>query len=222
MPLIIFDIDGTISDSVDIDDRCFLQTFKDLYNIDLRETDWSGYSNVTDWGLSREIFRNKLGRDIQPREVLSIKLYFYQLLKAHQQDISPIPGVLDFIASLIRDPDFEVALATGGWKETALLKLSTLGLDTKGMVLKSSNDHFDRKKIVEKAIESALNKAPEIRPSPIIYFGDGLWDYQTCRSLGISFIGIDSKNDQKLASKGVKNVIKDYRFINKNFLLSIY
>ena len=33
MKLLIFDIDGTILDSTEADDQCFIQTFKDLYQI---------------------------------------------------------------------------------------------------------------------------------------------------------------------------------------------
>lgn len=60
MKLIIFDIDGTILDSVNADDKCFIQTFKDLYQIDLTNADWNDFTNVTDTGLTNEIFKNGL------------------------------------------------------------------------------------------------------------------------------------------------------------------
>ena len=49
--------------------------------------------------------------------------------------------------------------------------------------------------------------------------GDGVWDYKTCRNLGIRFIGIDVLQDGKLAAIGAEAVFKD--FCNKNKILDI-
>jgi beta-phosphoglucomutase-like phosphatase (HAD superfamily) len=80
MKLIIFDIDGTILDSVNADNKCFTQTFKDLYQIDLTNTDWNDFKNVTDTGLTNEIFEKLLHRVAEKEEIETIKAHFKSLL----------------------------------------------------------------------------------------------------------------------------------------------
>ncbi len=48
----------------------------------------------------------------------------------------------------------------------------------------------------------------------IIYFGDGLWDYKTCKNLGIRFIGIDYMNNGKLRNAGANQVFRDFTGVN--------
>lgn len=48
------------------------------------------------------------------------------------------------------------------------------------------------------------------KPEQIIYFGDGLWDFQTCQNLNIKFIGIDVEKNNKLQKAGAKTVFNNY------------
>ena len=48
MKLVLFDIDGTLINSVKTDDECFVQTFDELYDIDLTKANWNEYTHVTD------------------------------------------------------------------------------------------------------------------------------------------------------------------------------
>ena len=62
MDLVIFDVDGTLVDSVGVDDRCFVQAFDDALGIRVAQTNWLEYQYQTDSGLAREIFCQHLGR----------------------------------------------------------------------------------------------------------------------------------------------------------------
>ncbi len=56
-------------------------------------------------------------------------------------------------------------------------------------------------------------KSKKKHPSPfeeIIYFGDGYWDYVTCKKMNIRLIGIDILNDGKLKALGTEHVFQDY------------
>ena len=97
MKLLIFDIDGTILDSVNADDKCFIQTFKDLYQIDLTNADWNDFTNVTDTGLTNEIFQKWFNREPKKEEIENIKSYFKNLLKNHSQQFTEIKKSLSFI-----------------------------------------------------------------------------------------------------------------------------
>jgi beta-phosphoglucomutase-like phosphatase (HAD superfamily) len=62
MKLAIFDIDGTLTETNEVDDECFVKAFAASHQITEIETDWTKYTHVTDSGLVSEIFRQKLGR----------------------------------------------------------------------------------------------------------------------------------------------------------------
>lgn len=210
MKLVIFDIDGTILDSVNTDDLCFIQTFKDLYQIDLTNIDWNEFKNVTDTGLTIEIFEKWFKRTPTKSDIETTKTYFYNLLSQRTSEFTEIDGALSFIKSLSKKTDFEIGFATGGWKETAELKCNSIGLDLNEFIFKSSNNHFNRAKIIELVIHEAISKNNLDEFESIVYFGDGLWDLKTTQELGIDFIGVDFKENQKLLNVGVEHVIKDF------------
>jgi len=210
MKLIIFDIDGTILDSVKADDKCFIQTFEELYQIDLANADWNDFENVTDAGLTIEIFEKWLKRVPAQEEIDAIKVHFRNLLVAHMSQFTEIENALSFINLLSIKSEFEIGFATGGWRETAELKCNSVGLNLNDFIFRSSNDHFNRAKIIELVIKDALAKNRFTEFESIVYFGDGIWDFKTTNELGIDFIGVDFKNNGKLIKMGVEKVIGNY------------
>jgi phosphoglycolate phosphatase-like HAD superfamily hydrolase len=220
-PLIVFDIDGTLTTTIEADDFCFIQTFKDLYNIDLGQADWSRFKHVTDLGVSNQIFQNNFKRLPNIKEINSIKNHFLELLKQQfQKDpnkFSEVTGAIEFL-NILKEKNYPLAIATGGWRETALFKLSKIGLKIKDIPFASSNHHYSRSKITQFAIEYAKKKyAADFER--IIYFGDGKWDLLTCQEMGIEFIGVDFYRSRKLKNLGAEIVIED--FSNKENLFGL-
>ena len=52
--LVIFDIDGTLTDTVEVDDRCFLRALEVALSLDQVSDDWAAYPDVTDAGMVAE------------------------------------------------------------------------------------------------------------------------------------------------------------------------
>lgn len=210
MKLIIFDIDGTILDSVKADDECFIQTVKDLYNIDLKDVKWNNFNHVTDSGLTIEIFNTHFGRPPSIKEITVFKKHFKNLLSKRTDEFSEIVHAISFISKLSEINDFEIGFATGGWEETAELKCESVGFKLNNYLVKSASDHFNRTTIIELLIQEALQQNNLFEFESIIYFGDGLWDLKSTSELGIKFIGVDYSDNEILKKAGVKRVIKDY------------
>ena len=208
MHLILFDIDGTVLDSVQADDACFIQTFQELHGIDLSGTDWSDFTHVTDVGLTAEIFERWTQRAPSAAELSAIKTRFYSLLRARASEFKEVPHARAFIEQLAGDPNCVVGFATGGWRETATLKCEAIGLPVNDSVFKSSDDHFDRRQIVQLAIDEAQERYGALGSST--YFGDGVWDWETAQHLGIHFVGVDVHGNGKLRRAGAKRIVRDY------------
>lgn len=211
-PLIVFDIDGTLTDTIKADDFGFIQTYKDLYQIDLGEIDWGNFKYVTDLGLTNQIFQDNFKRLPTDEEINSIKTHFLGLLKKQFDEDADkcreITGAVKFFNDL-REKDYPIAIATGGWQETALFKLEKIGLEINGIPFANSNHHYSRLNITQIAIDSAKEKYSKDLER-IIYFGDGKWDLLNCQEMGIEFIGVDFHKDGKLKKLGAEIVIKDY------------
>jgi len=215
MNLVIFDIDGTLLNSVKTDDECFIQTIDQLYNIDLSESNWADFKNVTDLGLTNEIIEKHFKRLPSNEEVVSIKKYFYNLLSERKAEFKEIAGAIKFIEYLHSIKSIKIAIATGGWKETALLKTNSIGLDLNEIVMKTSNDHYNRAEIIKLAIEDSLVHYKVKEFETITYIGDGIWDYKTAAKLGIQFIGLDATGNGNLEKIGAELIFPDFQNSNE-------
>lgn len=82
MNLAIFDIDGTLTVSNEIDDACFVEAFRDVLGIQGISTNWLDYEHQTDSGLALEICRKHLARDPRDGEIERLQSRFAELLIA--------------------------------------------------------------------------------------------------------------------------------------------
>ncbi len=218
MKLVIFDIDGTLLNSVEADDKCFRLAFRDVFHIDLAHLDWEYFKSITsgtDEGMAVEIFRHYFGRTPSLEEMEKFKWYFHKLLNGnfHQYpgSFEEIPGAAEFFRILYEDKDIGVAISTGSWRDSAILKLAALGIKHRGIPLATSDDDEYRTFIIKKAISESQNAYSKTSFESIIYFGDGLWDLKAATEADTKFIGVDYKRKGTFSGKDVKDVIENYK-----------
>src|SRR2546425_12228616 len=60
MHLVMFDIDGTLTETLKVDEECFVRSFKDVFGFADLDTDWSHYPRTTDSGIFHEVSRHAL------------------------------------------------------------------------------------------------------------------------------------------------------------------
>ena len=214
MKLVLFDIDGTLSDTTAVDDKCFIAAFRDCFDIDIHGQDWSTINNVTDWGITEELFALHKKRSISAKEFQAMKATHCRYIKEEsQKDIDQygeIPGASSFFYTLSERSDIGIGLATGAWRDSAQTKLECIGIQPDQFAFSNSDHHKSREAITENVIFQIL-KQQTYSPESIYYFGDGLWDYKTCKNLGIHFIGVDRHRNGRLQKAGAEHIIQDYK-----------
>ncbi len=129
MKLVMFDIDGTLTQTDRADETCFVQALREVFGFSDVNTDWASYPHCSDSGILEDLFQSRAGRSPLPAEVSAFQAHFLSLLAGATavQTFSPIPGARDFLCSLIEDPAFAVCLASGAWEGSARFKLASAG-----------------------------------------------------------------------------------------------
>lgn len=184
MPIALFDIDGTLTASNEIDSICFADAFREVFGLSIN-TDWGSYEHTTDRGIASEA----LVRSGRPADESALTLHrtrFVELLSQRMTTLDEIPGVCAFLAELLAR-GWRIALCTGAWSASARLKLSRAGFDF-DLPLASCDDDISREAILRRGIELAGEWSDDI----VVSFGDAPWDVRAAANLGLPFLGIAS------------------------------
>jgi beta-phosphoglucomutase-like phosphatase (HAD superfamily) len=195
MPIALFDIDGTLTASNEIDSECFAEAFRDVFGLAI-DTNWDAYEHTTDRGIASEALRRS-GRDADESALALHRTRFIQLLDERMTSLDEIPGARAFLAELLAR-NWRIALCTGAWSASARLKLSRAGLDF-DLPLASCDEEISREGILRRGIELA-GGTDDI----LVSLGDAPWDVRATTNLGLPFIGIGERS-------GAAKVFEDYR-----------
>lgn len=191
MHAVIFDVDGTLVQSNDVDAALYVTAVRSvLGEVRLRES-WNKYDHVTDTGILQDICADNEAT-LSPESLGRIRACFFDLLNRHIASVGSfpeIPGTRAFVAALQESAQHAVAYATGGWEPSARLKLRSAGFPIE-LPLASSDDHSDRISIMKHAL-AALGT----HFTSITYYGDALWDQAAARTLGWQFAAVGRELD---------------------------
>jgi len=201
MSLALFDIDGTLTASNEVDSECRAQAFLDIFGLPLN-TNWNAYEHVTDRGIAIQALREARGRVPTEHELSLDRTRCVELIEERMTSLDEIPGASAFIKEL-RTREWRIALCTGAWDDSARLKLARAGLPA-DLPLASCDDDISREAILRRGIALA-GSANDI----IVSFGDGPWDVRAAATLGLPFISI-GKDAERLRRSGVAEVFANY------------
>ncbi|SRR6266480_302752 len=222
MRLVIFDIDGTLTQTMKADEECFVRSLGEVCGIRDVDTDWSRYEHATDSGIFHEIHEARIGRPPSPSEISRFRHHLVGLLAqlSSEGSFTAVTGASLLLSRLADSAEHRVALATGAWRASARLKMASAGLCYDDYPAASSDDALDRESIIRLSMRRAAERYG--RFSDTVYVGDGVWDARACRSIGIPFIGVGAdRRAARLAAEGAVRVFPDFSETDL-FLTSLY
>jgi phosphoglycolate phosphatase-like HAD superfamily hydrolase len=214
MQLAIFDIDGTLTRTTQLDGDCFLRAVTDELGELPISTNWRDYTHITDSGMTQQIFRDHLGRAPRDEELARVQQRFVDLLEEslapHVQSSLQVPGAAEALAQL-HDAGWAVAIATGSWRACALLKLERAGIEIDGVPTAFADDAVARTEIVATAWSRSQAAYARAHFARVVSIGDGVWDVRTARALNLPFVGVrPDGRAAMLRARGVSHVLPDF------------
>jgi beta-phosphoglucomutase-like phosphatase (HAD superfamily) len=202
--LVIFDNDGTLCDTQEVEGRCYAMAIQHVTGILPETIDWTLYEEPTSSAIVRQLLAGD--RDWKVKEDL-IKDEFCRLLRQQQPvfpgDFSPLAGAVEVIERL-QLLGISIAIATGAFDTEAQFKLKCCGIDLDAFPHATSSDTPRRADIIALAAHRA-----GVNLSSAVYVADGPWDVRCSQQLGVRMIGMGRRHDQ-LRSLGIRSTFRDY------------
>jgi phosphoglycolate phosphatase-like HAD superfamily hydrolase len=131
MHAIVFDLDGTLLQSAEVDDTLYRDSVRTVLGDVRFRSCPAEYDYVTDSGILSQILEDNLIPD-NPNCIAAVKSTFLKAFQTYfdrNGAFPEIPGAKALLEALRLSHDYSVAIATGGWRDTATLKLQTSGFD---------------------------------------------------------------------------------------------
>ena len=131
--LAVFDVDGTLTRTNAVDERCFYAAHAAALGADALNGEWGAFTHMTDSCINREIFERVRGRPPRPAEIDAIQVDFLARLQAEFEEspvqFDAVPGAAPALAHLVEAQGWAVAFASGGWGHSARFKLGRIGIE---------------------------------------------------------------------------------------------
>jgi HAD superfamily hydrolase (TIGR01509 family) len=202
---VIFDVDGTLVDSVDLHARAWQDAFhhfgKDIAFEKIRNQIGKGGDQLMPVFIPREELQT-IGEDIQD--------YRSKVYKAkYLQHVKPFPSVRELFERIKRDGR-RIALASSAEKDEfeANLKLLQIG----DLVDASTSSHdAERSKPFPDIFEAALSRLDGVKADRAIAVGDTPYDADAALQAGLRIIGMRCGGfpEHELRSRGCSEIWED-------------
>jgi phosphoglycolate phosphatase-like HAD superfamily hydrolase len=222
MKLVIFDIDGTLTQTSRVDEICFIRAFADTHGINVISDHWINCPHVSDSGVTAHLFQHHFGRDPREDESHVLKRRLVDLLEEHhridQSYFAEVSGAAETFNQRVQSRGWARAIATGCWQLSAEMKLRAASINYDGVPGGFAEDGIAREAIVSAAISRSRIHYRREDFDRIVSVGDGVWDVRTAARLGLAFVGVGrSARAEMLREAGAKHVIPDFEDADRFF-----
>ena len=205
MRAVIFDLDGTLVDTVY---GHTLAWWRVLQQAKLPVPAWKVHRLIgMSGGLITKAAAHEIGRDLSDEEVERLQQRHGEEYKALLPDRQALPGARELLRHL-RDAKIKHGIATSGKRQDAQLSLDALELPKNTVVI--DRTAVERAK-PEPDLFLACQEQLGVAPSECYVVGDAVWDLLAARRAGMLAIGVLSGGygEQELAQAGAYRVYRD-------------
>ena len=215
MNLVMFDMDGTLTDTVVLDDNCYVRAVEQALGMQDIVTDWDSYPHASSSGCLYEIAKRARGHGPTSAESEAVQQRLLALMdelaERHNKRTREIPGAAACVQAVL-DAGHAVAIASGDWEITARHKLASARIPFERLPSAYCEVSHVRTEIMQTALVRARAHYDSMEFDRIVYVGDGAWDVKACRELAWPLIGIGrDAHARRLQSLGVSHVLPHYR-----------
>jgi len=204
-PAFLFDLDGTLVDSVY---QHVLAWREALERVGVPLSVWRIHRRIgMSGGLLVNAFLRETGREMGPQEAEQVRQFHAQAYARMAGTVRPLPGARDLLAHLTR-LRVPWAVATSGWIESARPTLEMLGVPS-GVPVVTRDQVEHAKPDPDLFLAAAERLAIPITESVVI--GDSVWDLlaaQRARALGVGLLSGGYGQDE-LERSGAYRVYED-------------
>jgi phosphoglycolate phosphatase-like HAD superfamily hydrolase len=216
--LLIFDIDGTLTESETSHIDSFVSGMADL-GIDVPLTNPEIYPHVTDSAISK--FHFEKSRGVIPNEIDMQDIE--QRVMAHYMDkptANQVSGASNFL-KFVTDNNIPYCFATGSFYSLAIEKLNKVNINYDVNLLATAKDGDSREEILYSGIARAKSRFNVADEPTIVSFGDGIWDLKTAKNMDLNFVGIGHKINY-LKSKGAEHCFENFSSITCQQIVDLF
>jgi len=213
--LYVFDIDGTLTDSVPMYLMSVTNAMMSLGITDI-DTDYANYKYHTDSYALRYNYERNFNKSMPKSFLQDFQSNLIGQMKMFNP-VSEINGAKSLI-EFFRDNQVPFCFATGALPKPAMMKLKQCGIWYDKELLATSLISESREGFVLEAVERAKKFYKRTEFETIVSVGDGLWDLKTAQNLSLDFVGIGTKNKEELLKNGAARCYSDIaEFRKANF-----
>ncbi len=201
LSLVIFDIDGTLLDTVEDHVGAYLEAL-DLFGFSNVDSRWDLYPEHTDSAILHELFQRHRGRRATSDELGAFGRRLAQAFasrtfasRTRSVPLQLIPGAQSLLGAIRNAPSVVCALATGGLREVSIPKVARLASFIEPHALVTASDEESRENILARTVALCLDQTGGTFDR-VTYIGDGPWDAIAARDMGVPFIGVGPNIDR--------------------------
>lgn len=212
--LLLFDIDGTLLLTGGAGKIAFEEAFEEIFEV---PNAWGNLDphGKTDLVIFDEVAQRTLGRLLSPGESGLLldryeEIFEDRILESPRFEL--MPGVIEILEHLSRDPNIFLALATGNFEGAGRMKLKRGAIEHYFQTGGFGNDARDRDKILLAAVEYSEELARQrFDKNNIFVIGDTEYDITAAKKAGVRSIAVltNGRTHQHFEQDPPDHILKD-------------
>lgn len=210
MKAFIFDLDGTLVDSVYLHTLAWQET---LNEVDLRVAAWQIHRHI---GISGKLLVKLLAREraltFSDEAINSLEERHDAIFKRYAALQRPLPGAVDLLKFLSKN-NISHGLATTGKRLAIQVALDALEIGEDTVVVDGSSTSHAKP---EPDLFVTCQERLDVEKSDCLVVGDAIWDIHAARRAGILSVGLltGGFGEQELYNAGAMHVYRDAAQLN--------